>query len=113
MCYGNYNKPIHRRNQQSIVSLGITYKYKTYKICQFGSKYYIDEVILYPIKFMNSLDPSAGLPSHKLTLEIGVPIMLFWILKPSRLHDDTRLQIMGLMHYIIETIILTGPELVK
>jgi len=61
---------------------------------------------------MNSLDPSRP-PPHELTLVIGTPIMLLRNLKPPRLSDATRLQIMDIMRYTIEAIILTGLALVK
>ncbi|XP_024868732.1 uncharacterized protein LOC112452644 [Temnothorax curvispinosus] len=67
-----------------------------------------DEVIHYPIEFLNSLNP-AGLPPHKLRLKVGTPIMLLRNLKPSRFCSGTRLQVKRLMPYIVEATILTGP----
>lgn len=53
---------------------------------------------------MNSFDPSR-LPPHELILVIGTPIMLLRNLKPPRLSEATRLQIMDHIHYTIEAII--------
>lgn len=53
---------------------------------------------------MISFDP-LRLPPHELILVIGTPIMLLRNLKPPRLSEATRLQIMNHIQYNIEAII--------
>ncbi|XP_024878028.1 ATP-dependent DNA helicase PIF1-like, partial [Temnothorax curvispinosus] len=65
-----------------IVLQKVTTECKTYK--SIDTMVNGDEVIHYPIEFLNSLNP-AGLPPHKLKLKVGTPIMLLRNLKPPRL----------------------------
>ncbi|XP_071577583.1 ATP-dependent DNA helicase pif1-like [Temnothorax nylanderi] len=98
------NKAAEEINE--IVLQKVTTECKTYK--SIDTMVNGDEVIHYPIEFLNSLNP-AGLPPHKLRLKVGTPIMLLRNLKPPRLCNGTRLQVKRLMPYIIEATILTGP----
>ncbi|XP_045536286.1 uncharacterized protein LOC106720810 [Papilio machaon] len=66
-----------------------------------------EQVTSYPIEFLNSLELS-GVPSHKLRLKVGVPVLLMRNLDAPRLCNGTRLQIKHLGHNIITCTIMTG-----
>ncbi|CAH0404798.1 unnamed protein product [Chilo suppressalis] len=68
---------------------------------------YSEQVTSYPTEFLNSLELS-GVPSHKLRLKIGVPVLLMRNLEAPRLCNGTRLQITQLGRNIIRAIIMTG-----
>ncbi|CAH2105889.1 unnamed protein product [Euphydryas editha] len=61
----------------------------------------------YPVEFLNSLELS-GVPSHKLKLKVGVPVMLMRNLDAPRLCNGTRLRVTHLGRNIITATILTG-----
>lgn len=61
----------------------------------------------YPVEFLNSLELS-GVPSHKLQLKVGVPVMLMRNLDAPRLCNGTRLRVTQLGRNIIGATILTG-----
>ncbi|CAK1602388.1 unnamed protein product [Parnassius mnemosyne] len=61
----------------------------------------------YPVEFLNSLEWS-GVPSHKLQLKLGVPVMLMRNFDAPRLCNGTRLRVTHLGRNIIGTTILTG-----
>ena len=61
----------------------------------------------YPPEFLNSLNPS-GLPSHKLKIKLGSPIMLMRNLQTSKGHTNgTKYIVIGLHGRIIEAEIAT------
>ncbi|RVE40790.1 hypothetical protein evm_014558 [Chilo suppressalis] len=66
-----------------------------------------EQVTSYPTEFPNSLELS-GVPSHKLRLKIGVPVLLMRNLEAPRLCNGTRLQIKQLGRNTIRAIIMTG-----
>jgi len=66
-----------------------------------------DEVINYPTEFLNSLD-SPGMPSHTLTLKIGVPIILLRNINSPRLSNGTMLTVKIMMNNIIGATVLNG-----
>ncbi|XP_008184419.1 uncharacterized protein LOC103309803 [Acyrthosiphon pisum] len=68
----------------------------------------IEDAVHYPQEFLNSLNPS-GLPTHELTLKIGILIMLLRKLRPPSMCNGTRLLIKELKDNLIVATIITGP----
>jgi len=68
----------------------------------------IEDAVHYPQEFLNSLNLS-GLPTHELTLKIGIPIMLLRNLSPPSMCNGTRLLIKELKDNLIVATIITGP----
>lgn len=66
-----------------------------------------EQVTSYPIEFFNSLELS-GVPSHKLILKVGVPVLLMRNLDAPKLCNGTRLQITHLGHNIVKATIMAG-----
>ncbi|GBN43647.1 hypothetical protein AVEN_262628-1 [Araneus ventricosus] len=66
-----------------------------------------EQVTSYPVEFLNSLELSK-VPSHKLRLKIGVPVLLMRNLDAPRLCNGTRLQITHLGSNIIRATVMTG-----
>ncbi|GBN28767.1 hypothetical protein AVEN_246077-1 [Araneus ventricosus] len=66
-----------------------------------------EEVTIYPVGFLNSLNPSC-IPLHSVVLKVGCPIMLLRNLGPLKLCNGSRLIVKALYAHIIEVTILTG-----
>ncbi|KAK4581326.1 hypothetical protein RGQ29_024831 [Quercus rubra] len=70
-----------------------------------------DQDILYPIEFLNSLR-FLGLPNYKLTLKVGLPIMLLRNLNQNEgLCNGIRLIITKLVAWVIEAKIITDTNI--
>ncbi|KAL4619659.1 hypothetical protein ACB092_06G096000 [Castanea dentata] len=70
-----------------------------------------DQDLLYTVEFLNTLR-FLGLPNHKLTLKIGLPVMLLRNLNQNEgLCNGTRLIITRLATWVIETEIITGTNI--
>ncbi|KAM7479150.1 hypothetical protein LguiA_027363 [Lonicera macranthoides] len=64
----------------------------------------------YPNEFLNTLNPP-GLPSFKLDLKVGAPIMLLRNIAPKDgLCNGTRLIVVNCGDFVIEAKILTGDK---
>ncbi|GBN18927.1 hypothetical protein AVEN_79249-1 [Araneus ventricosus] len=65
------------------------------------------QVPSYPVEFFNSLELSR-VPSDKLRITVGVPVLLRRNLDVPRLYNDTRLQIIHLGPKVVRATVMTG-----
>jgi hypothetical protein len=69
-----------------------------------------DVDILYPPEFLHKVDP-ANFPRHKISLKIGVPVMLLRNINLSMgLCNGTRLMVTRLGEWVLEAKIMTGSN---
>ena len=66
---------------------------------------------LYAVEYLNSLEFS-GLPSHKLTLKVGAPVMLLRnINKKKGLYNGTRMILTHIGDHVLKAKIITGSHI--
>ncbi|XP_050278246.1 uncharacterized protein LOC126719772 [Quercus robur] len=109
---GPTNEVVEELNDYIISSInGVEHEYlSSDSICK-ASLNVPDQDILYPIEFLNSLR-FPGLPNHKLTLKVGLPIMLLRNLNQNEgLCNGTRLIITKLATWVIEAKIIIGTNI--
>lgn len=93
---------INKTIQDQIVGESVTYK-------SIDSVMNADEVVNYPIEFLNSLE-LPGIPPHILTLKVGAAIILLRNINPPKLCNGTRLAVKKLLPNVIEATILNGKS---
>ncbi|GFT33756.1 ATP-dependent DNA helicase [Trichonephila clavipes] len=69
-----------------------------------------DDTASYPVVLLNSLKLSR-VPSHKLKLKVGVPVLLMRNVDEPILCNGTRLRITELGRHIVKATILTGKAI--
>ena len=93
------SKNIDVNTTNSNIPNKIDYNQKTYRSIDTVSN--IEDVVNYPIKFLNSLD-------HAFQLKNGVPIILLRNIHPLRLCNNTRLTVKKMKNNFIEATIIIG-----
>ena len=108
------NEVVEELNDYIVSSLnGEVHEYlSSDSICKASSNV-PDQDLLYTVEFLNTLR-FPGLPNHKLTLKIGLPVMLLRNLNQNEgLCNGTRLIITRLATWVIEAEIITGTNIGK
>ena len=108
------NEAVEELNEYIVSSLnGEVQEYlSSDSICKASSNV-PDQDLLYTVEFLNTLR-FPGLPNHKLTLKIGLPVMLLRNLNQNEgLCNGTRLIITRLATWVIEAEIITGTNIGK
>ena len=108
------NEVVEELNDYVVSSLnGEVHEYlSSDSICKASSNV-PDQDLLYTVEFLNTLR-FPGLPNHKLTLKIGLPVMLLRNLNQNEgLCNGTRLIITRLATWVIEAEIITGTNIGK
>ncbi|KAM4086627.1 hypothetical protein ACJW30_10G116900 [Castanea mollissima] len=108
------NEVVEELNDYIVSSLnGEVHEYlSSDSICKASSNV-PNQDLMYTIEFLNTLRFS-GLPNHKLTLKIGLPVMLLRNLNQNEgLCNGTRLIITRLATWVIEAEIITGTNIGK
>ena len=108
------NEVVEELNDYIVSSLnGEVHEYlSSDSICKASSNV-PDQDLLYTVEFLNTLR-FPGLPNHKLTLKIGLPVMLLRNLNQNEgLCNGTRLIITRLATWVIEAKIITGTNIGK
>ncbi|GFY61696.1 ATP-dependent DNA helicase [Trichonephila inaurata madagascariensis] len=67
-----------------------------------------DEVVQYPIEFLNSIQTPLDLQAYNLILKVGAPIMLIRNIDAPRLCNGPRLIVKKLMQHVVQATVLTG-----
>ncbi|XP_065619225.1 uncharacterized protein LOC136063172 [Quercus suber] len=109
---GPTNEVVEELNDYIISSInGVEHEYlSSDSICK-ASLNVVDQDILYHIEFLNNLR-FLGFPNHKLTLKVGLPIMLLRNLNQNEgLCNGTRLIITKLATWVIEAKIIIGTNI--
>lgn len=67
-----------------------------------------EESVHYPTEFLNSIEV-AGLPSHKLCIKVGMPVMVMRSLTPPRVMNGTRCIVIKTTQNAVIVKIASGP----
>ncbi|GFS06065.1 ATP-dependent DNA helicase PIF1 [Elysia marginata] len=67
-----------------------------------------EESVHYPTEFLNSIEV-AGLPSHKLCIKVGMPVMVMRSLTPPRVMNGTRCIFIKTTQNAVIVKIASGP----
>jgi ATP-dependent DNA helicase PIF1 len=96
------NEDLHEIMNQILAILpGVVTEYKS-----IDTVLHADEFVSFPPELLNSLD-SAGMPTYRLLLKVGSPIILLRNIDPPKFCNGTRLCVKQMLGNAIEATILT------